>query len=122
MGVGIEELKAEWIGGLIEAVGKDKVVTSESVREEFGKDRWHAASMPEAVVHAGCRDDVVATLKFANERGVPVTTRGAGVGYVGAYHYPAHNHLPQNAPHPIATRPQRRGAARPRFQMPCCRQ
>ena len=83
MGVGIEELKAEWIGGLIEAVGKDKVVTSESVREEFGKDRWHAASMPEAVVHAGCRDDVVATLKFANERGVPVTTRGAGVGYVG---------------------------------------
>jgi glycolate oxidase len=35
------------------------------------------------VVFAESRDDVVAVMKFANERGIPVTTRGAGVGYVG---------------------------------------
>ena len=35
------------------------------------------------VVFAESRDDVVAVMKFANKRGIPVTTRGAGVGYVG---------------------------------------
>ena len=34
-------------------------------------------------MHALSRDDVVATLKYANENNIPVTTRGAGVGYVG---------------------------------------
>ena len=37
----------------------------------------------EVVVQALNRDDVVATLKYANENNIPVTTRGAGVGYVG---------------------------------------
>ncbi|MDF1823224.1 MAG: FAD-linked oxidase C-terminal domain-containing protein [Verrucomicrobiales bacterium] len=83
MGVVIEKLKAEWVDELVAVLGEDKVVTSDSVREEFGKDRWHAASLPDVVVHAQNRDDVVATLKFANERRIPVTTRGAGVGYVG---------------------------------------
>jgi glycolate oxidase subunit GlcD len=39
--------------------------------------------MPDAVVLAHSREEVAATLRFANERGIPVTTRGAGVGYVG---------------------------------------
>lgn len=53
------------------------------VLEEHGTDRWNFSHLPEAVVFAECRDDVVAVMKFANERGIPVTTRGAGVGYVG---------------------------------------
>lgn len=72
-----------WIDELREVVGADRVVTEDAVRKEFGGDRWHASAMPDVVVDAKCRDDVVATLRFANERGIPVTTRGAGVGYVG---------------------------------------
>ena len=39
--------------------------------------------MPDVVVHAECREDVERTLRFASEKQIPVTTRGAGVGYVG---------------------------------------
>ena len=53
------------------------------VLEEHGTDRWNFSHLPVAVVFAESRDDVVAVMKFANERGIPVTTRGAGVGYVG---------------------------------------
>jgi glycolate oxidase len=35
------------------------------------------------VVLAECTADVAAVLAFAHERGIPVTPRGAGVGYVG---------------------------------------
>jgi glycolate oxidase len=72
-----------WFPGLVEAVGKSRVSAAEELRREFGTDRWHAAAMPEAVVRATNRDEVAATLRYANERGIPVTTRGAGVGYVG---------------------------------------
>lgn len=72
-----------WLEGLVEVVGADRVSTTESVLREFGADRWHAAALPEAVVRAKSRDEVAATLRYANERGIPVTTRGAGVGYVG---------------------------------------
>lgn len=75
--------EATWIDDLREAVGEDLVSTAESLREEMGSDRWHASAMPEVVVRARSRDDVVATMRFANEREIPVTTRGAGVGYVG---------------------------------------
>ncbi len=82
-----ERVKADsgptWLRGLCEAVGDERVSTSAEVRREFGTDRWHAAAMPEAVVRATTREEVAATLRFANEHGIPVTTRGAGVGYVG---------------------------------------
>ncbi|MDC0260080.1 FAD-binding protein [Akkermansiaceae bacterium] len=61
----------------------EKVSTVAEVLEEHGTDRWNFSHLPEVVVFAECRDDVVAVMKFANERGIPVTTRGAGVGYVG---------------------------------------
>lgn len=72
-----------WLGGLINAVGGEKVTSAEDVCREFGTDRWHASAMPGAVVQATCREDVVATMLYANENDIPVTTRGAGVGYVG---------------------------------------
>ncbi len=71
----VEELRARLVGA--------KVSTAAEVRREFGTDRWHASAMPDVVVEATHRDQVVASLSFANERGIPVTTRGAGVGYVG---------------------------------------
>lgn len=74
---------ADWVEELSEVVGSEKLSTADDVRREFGVDRWHAAAMPDVVIHALCREDVQAVLKFSNERGIPVTTRGAGVGYVG---------------------------------------
>jgi glycolate oxidase len=64
-------------------LGDGKVSAISEVLEEHGTDRWNFSHPPEVVVFAECRDDVVAVMRFANERGIPVTTRGAGVGYVG---------------------------------------
>lgn len=46
-------------------------------------DKWFAAQTPAAVVLAENTAQVSATLRFAHERGLPVTPRGAGYGYVG---------------------------------------
>src|SRR5712671_4760626 len=46
-------------------------------------DKWFAAEAPEVVVFARSTSDVSKLLKFASERKVPVTARGAGFGYVG---------------------------------------
>ncbi|NRB73288.1 MAG: FAD-binding protein [Verrucomicrobiales bacterium] len=73
----------EWLAGLEAVLDPERISVAGSTREEFGGDRWHASAMPEVVVQALNRDDVVATLKYANENNIPVTTRGAGVGYVG---------------------------------------
>jgi glycolate oxidase len=46
-------------------------------------DKWFAAEEPEVVVFARSTNDVSTLLKFASERNLPVTARGAGFGYVG---------------------------------------
>lgn len=72
-----------WLDGLIQVLPKGRVSAAEAVRAEFGVDRWHASAIPDAVVQAESREEVAATLRYANENRIPVTTRGAGVGYVG---------------------------------------
>lgn len=71
------------IEDLISLLGESKVSAMTHVLEEHGTDRWNFCHLPEVVVFAESRDDVVAVMKFANERRIPVTTRGAGIGYVG---------------------------------------
>ncbi len=71
------------IGALRELLGDGKVSATPEVLAEHGTDRWNFSSLPEVVVFAESREDVVAVMKFAQERKLPVTTRGAGVGYVG---------------------------------------
>ncbi len=68
---------------LTSILGADKVSRSEEAITEHSIDKWLVAHPPDAVVFAESTDDVSKTLAFANERGVPVTARGAGVGYVG---------------------------------------
>ena len=72
-----------WLQDFVDRVGGEIISTSDEMRREFGTDRWHASAMPDVVVKAKTRQDVEETLAFANENGIPVTTRGAGVGYVG---------------------------------------
>ena len=73
----------EWLAPLISLLGGDKVTTGEQSIAEHSTDKWSASHPPDAVVFAESTADVSAVLAFANERGIPVTTRGAGVGYVG---------------------------------------
>lgn len=71
-----------WIEDLKNILG-DCVRTDEETLQAHAGDKWHAAAMPQAVVLATETKQVAAALRFANTRGIPVTPRGAGVGYVG---------------------------------------
>ena len=46
-------------------------------------DKWFAHEAPEVVLFAETTEQVSTVLRFANERRIPVTPRGAGFGYVG---------------------------------------
>lgn len=72
-----------WHQDLTALLGVNKVSFDSLTLEEHASDKWNASSLPEAVVFAESTQDVSATVKFAGERKIPVTTRGAGVGYVG---------------------------------------
>ena len=68
---------------LVQLLGAPKVSTATEVLNIHATDKWHASALPEAVVFAETTEDIVKVLQFAHERRIPVTTRGAGVGYVG---------------------------------------
>lgn len=72
-----------WIQQLTAALGTAKVsVTAEAIAAHSG-DKWSASHPPEVVVFAECAADVSTVMQLASRHGVPVTARGAGVGYVG---------------------------------------
>jgi glycolate oxidase len=64
-------------------LGNGKVSTSADLIATHSTDKWDASHPPDAVVFAESTADVAALMKFASEHKIPVTTRGAGVGYVG---------------------------------------
>ncbi len=68
---------------LVRLVGRQRVSVDGEVRREHGGDRWFANCLPEVVVQAGSTEDVRKVMRYADRHGVPVTPRGAGVGYVG---------------------------------------
>jgi len=72
-----------WIDELAGLIGVEYVTTEAGALDEAAIDKWHASYSPEAVVFAKDTAMVSAVLSFANERGIAMTTRGAGVGYVG---------------------------------------
>lgn len=61
----------------------DIVSDDPAVLAAHAGDKWFAARTPDAVVLAEKTAHVATTLRFAHERGLPVTPRGAGYGYVG---------------------------------------
>jgi len=62
---------------------KAGVITDPARLAELGTDKWFAASLPEIAVAPGSAKEVAAVLAYAHRHGIPVTARGAGVGYVG---------------------------------------
>jgi glycolate oxidase len=68
---------------LSELLGPGKVSVRGADLEEHAADKWYARQEPDVVVFAESVQDVSKTLRFASKRNIPVTTRGAGIGYVG---------------------------------------
>ena len=64
-------------------IGLEKVTTAAEILAANSGDKWSASHPPDLVVFAESTADVAAVLKFANAQKIPVTTRGAGFGYVG---------------------------------------
>ena len=68
---------------LRQLLGNDVVADDNETLAAHSGDKWFAAEAPDVVVFARSTSDVSKLLKFASERKVPVTARGAGFGYVG---------------------------------------
>lgn len=69
---------------LIRLLKDESAVSIDSaVLAEHSKDKWFASQQPEVVVFASSTEQVSRLMKFVYRHGVPVTPRGAGVGYVG---------------------------------------
>lgn len=75
-------MSESWIQELKELLGSC-VSTEPDVLQAHSGDKWHAASLPQAVVLAESTEQVSTAMRFASDRRIPVTARGAGVGYVG---------------------------------------
>jgi D-lactate dehydrogenase (cytochrome)/glycolate oxidase len=77
---------SDWLLALADALGDRALVTTDpDVLASFTRDQapLAPAGVPVALVRARRVEHVVATLRFANERGIPVVTRAAGTGLAG---------------------------------------
>ncbi len=68
---------------LARLLGAGQVSAAPEVLAVHAGDKWFASGTPQVVVFARTTEDVSKTLRFAHRRGIPVTARGAGFGYVG---------------------------------------
>ena len=59
------------------------VITDPDRLDELGRDKWFATAIPEIAVAPANATETAAVLGYANKNNIPVTTRGAGQGYVG---------------------------------------
>lgn len=64
-------------------LGRDRVVTDPVRLAELGGDKWFAHHQPDLAVFPRDAADVSRVMKASSAARVPVTTRGAGYGYVG---------------------------------------
>ena len=68
---------------LLNLLRPDQVSVDPATVGTHSTDKWYASSAPDVVVFAESTADVSKVLEFAHHHRVPVTPRGAGVGYVG---------------------------------------
>ncbi len=68
---------------LVSLLGSDFISQDPLKLEENSRDKWFASHLPDVVVTPTCTEQVSQLLRFANQREIPVTARGAGFGYVG---------------------------------------
>ena len=77
------EPKSDLAAQLIDLLGGEKVSDAPDVIESHSRDKWFAQSAPAVVVFPESATDVAITMSYAHKHRIPVTTRGAGHGYVG---------------------------------------
>src|SRR5216684_3700494 len=68
---------------LRQLLSSDTIADDPETLAAHSGDKWFATEAPEAVVFAKSTSDVLKLLRFASQRKIPVTARGAGFGYVG---------------------------------------
>src|SRR6267143_825475 len=68
---------------LRQLLSNDAIADDPETLAAHSGDKWFAAEAPEVVVFARSTSDVSKLLKFASQKKIPVTARGAGFGYVG---------------------------------------
>lgn len=68
---------------LVRLLGSSAVRDDAETLATHSGDRWFASRKPEAVVFAESAEQVSRLLQFASREKIPLTPRGAGVGYVG---------------------------------------
>ncbi|MBT5706096.1 MAG: FAD-binding protein, partial [Verrucomicrobia bacterium] len=61
----------------------NELITSKDECQAYSGDKWFATAIPDAVVLPRNTETVSRVLAYAHRHRIPVTTRGAGYGYVG---------------------------------------
>jgi len=64
-------------------LGTESVFTEKTELLAYSYDSQHESALPDVVVHASDRSEVVAVVKLASKHNIPVITRGAGSGLTG---------------------------------------
>lgn len=68
---------------LAKLLAPDELLTSKKDCEAYAGDKWFAAEVPDAVVLPRKTETISRVMAYAYRHRIPVTTRGAGYGYVG---------------------------------------
>jgi glycolate oxidase len=61
----------------------DRIAQDHLSRTNFAGDKWQRGPLPDLVVRPQSTAEVSTVLRYAHQNTIPVTTRGAGWGYVG---------------------------------------
>lgn len=76
-------IKPELLRRLQRALGPGELRLDLVTRAAHASDKWFASRIPDAVALPRNTASIATVLRFANKYRLPVTTRGAGHGYVG---------------------------------------
>ena len=68
---------------LARALPPGEFTADPAIRQAHAGDKWFASHLPDAVALPRSTESVASILSFAHRRGIPITARGAGHGYVG---------------------------------------
>ncbi len=68
---------------LARLLAPNELLTSKEDCEAYAGDKWFATALPDAVVLPSNVETVSRVMVYAHRHRIPVTTRGAGYGYVG---------------------------------------
>ena len=72
------------IAYLQEVVGEKHVFVGADISEDYAHDELgEVQAFPEVLVEPDSAEAVAQVMRYANEKGIPVTTRGAGTGLCG---------------------------------------